>query len=407
MKSKTNPLNKKHFFKSKNLFKKFNYFFIFLFIFFLPTQFGKHFFFNFSYIFGVRIDYLAPTLYLIDLLFFFLLIINIKKIVFLLFNKKFLIFFILSLINLAMSLNKWVAFYYFLRIFQVIFIYFIFKKNQIKKKSFLLIIFFSTLLQFTIVSLQLINKGSLQGVFYFLGERFYYQGLPGVAKVFFNGKEIVRPYGTFSHPNSMAGFYLLLYFYFINLKFLDWFLLKNLLFFLLAFLIFFSFSKISISVFLILNFLFFIKKKGNCHLCLFSRFFIFLLMFFVFISFNGDPLSFKNRLTLIKDSLLIIKENPLFGVGLGNYLIAQNKIKKYLYYSPITNQPVHNIFFLLYAQTGVLSFIGLFLIKDLLFKKIKKNPYLFLALFLTGLFDHYWLTLIQNLLLIPVVFAFL
>src|SRR3989338_6605244 len=39
---------------------------IFLFIFLLPTQLGKHFFLDFSSISGVRVDYLAPTLYLAD-----------------------------------------------------------------------------------------------------------------------------------------------------------------------------------------------------------------------------------------------------------------------------------------------------------------------------------------------------
>ncbi len=47
-------------------------FILFLFFLLLPTQLGKHFFFPVSFIAGVRIDYLAPTLYTTDILFFLL-----------------------------------------------------------------------------------------------------------------------------------------------------------------------------------------------------------------------------------------------------------------------------------------------------------------------------------------------
>ena len=42
--------------------------FFYLLILFLPTQLGKHFWPNFSYVYGVRIDYLSPTLYFTDIL---------------------------------------------------------------------------------------------------------------------------------------------------------------------------------------------------------------------------------------------------------------------------------------------------------------------------------------------------
>src|SRR5581483_7422034 len=40
----------------------------FLSILFLPSQLGKHFWPTFSYVEGIRIDYLSPTLYLTDVL---------------------------------------------------------------------------------------------------------------------------------------------------------------------------------------------------------------------------------------------------------------------------------------------------------------------------------------------------
>ena len=40
----------------------------------LPTQLGYHFWPNWSFVFGIRSDYLAPTIYFTDILFFFVLI---------------------------------------------------------------------------------------------------------------------------------------------------------------------------------------------------------------------------------------------------------------------------------------------------------------------------------------------
>ena len=63
------------------------------FILLLPTQFGKHFFLPFSYLSGVRIDYLALTLYVTDVLALLILIFNWKTLIVLLKNRYFLIFF--------------------------------------------------------------------------------------------------------------------------------------------------------------------------------------------------------------------------------------------------------------------------------------------------------------------------
>src|SRR3989344_9415701 len=41
--------------------------FFYLLILFLPTQLGRHFWPNFSFVSGIRIDYLSPTLYATDI----------------------------------------------------------------------------------------------------------------------------------------------------------------------------------------------------------------------------------------------------------------------------------------------------------------------------------------------------
>src|SRR3972149_3010131 len=49
-------------------FKSINKILFFFLILLLPTQLGKHFFIPLSYLSGVRVDYLAPTVYLTDLI---------------------------------------------------------------------------------------------------------------------------------------------------------------------------------------------------------------------------------------------------------------------------------------------------------------------------------------------------
>src|SRR5476651_2543095 len=56
--------------------------FFYLLILFLPTQLGKHFWPNFSFVYGIRVDYLSPTIYISDILFvllFFLSIFSLRK----------------------------------------------------------------------------------------------------------------------------------------------------------------------------------------------------------------------------------------------------------------------------------------------------------------------------------------
>src|SRR5690606_28198779 len=96
------------------------------------------------------------------------------------------------------------------------------------------------------------------------------------------------------------------------------------------------------------------------------------------------------------------------GTGLGSYLNAQTQFS--IPYSYLFFQPVHNIFLLLLAETGIFIFgivIYYFYMTTKLLYKNKTALILLSVIVLTGFFDHYWLTLQQNVLLIPVVFGLL
>ena len=74
--------------------------------------------------------------------------------------------------------------------------------------------------------------------------------------------------------------------------------------------------------------------------------------------YAGDRLEVKStneRVESIKNSRLIIKNNWLFGAGLGNYTLALSRQmpgQEIFYY-----QPAHNVFLLALAETGVMGFI--------------------------------------------------
>jgi len=373
-----------------------------LFLLLLPTQLGKHFFLHFSYLSGIRVDYLAPTVYLLDVIIFLLAIVNLKIVLKFFNNKMVLSGLFLLLINIIFSQLPEISFYWFIKIIEFLIIFSLSKKiiMTIKEKSILIILLLSGLFELFLSIIQFVSKHSVQGIFYYFGERLLTLSTPGVAKATMQGVEFLRPYGTFSHPNSLAGFFLLLYFFVLTAKKFNRHLVLKYLFLLTSsLLIFISFSKIAIISYLILNTAHFIlNKKINCRFCKITRLSVIFLISLIFLQATTDPLTISKRIELVKNSINIILHHPIQGVGLGSYLVEQAKFssKFYLFF----NQPVHNIFLLFFSELGLI--IGGIIIAFSLFsirKLIKWSPYLILVIGMTGIFDHYWLTLQQNFLL--------
>ena len=381
-----------------------------LFLFFLPTQFGKHFFPPYSYLNGVRVDYLSPTIYLIDILVFLAFIFNIKAVINFFKKKTFLIFFGLLIVNVILAKNQSVALYQLIKTAEFLVVFCLGRElfKFIKEKFTLIVLLLAGVFQLTLAVLQLVSKHSLQGIFYYFGERLFNLSTPGIAKATLNGIEFLRPYGTFSHPNSMAGFFLLLYFFVLTYKnFSKHFFLKYFLLFISSILIFITFSKVAILTFLILNtFYYILNTRISCLPCKIARIAIPIIISIIFFQATTDPLTVDKRIELVKNSLIILKQSPFFGVGLGNYLIVQSQFssKYFLFF----NQPVHNIFLLFICELGIIitSFLLFQCVKALKSLKIKKEfLFIILAVVLTGLFDHYWLTLQQNLFLLALIYG--
>lgn len=379
----------------------------FLFCFLLPTQLGKHFFFDYSYLAGVRIDYLAPTLYLTDIFAFLLILLNYKT-VFLFFRKKiFLWFLVLFFINAIFAWSKPLFFYRLIRIIEVLALFAVFKKQFPRYKNAIIGgIAFSVFFQSILVVFQFVSRHSLQGIWYFFGERYFTLSTPGIAKAAIQGNEILRAYGTFSHPNSLAGFFLLIYLFFLTNNSITNNLLKYITLALCSLIIFLSFSKNVILIFLFLNTWYFLKEKRSCRICTLAKILSPFFLATFFFSAQTDPLSFQKRITLMMQSLTIISQHIFTGVGLGNYLLAQYAFP--IKYSYFFLQPVHNIYLLFTAETGIGISVVVFARIFLVLKKYRRNMsvlLILLAVLLTGLSDHYWLTLQQNTLLLGVLFG--
>jgi hypothetical protein len=374
----------------------------------LPVQLGKHFFLPFSFLSGVRIDYLAPTLYVTDVIVVSLIIINLKLFKKTISDVRLLIFLILFAVNIIFSLSPFISIYSFIKCIELYAMFVILRHTKLSAKAVLTVLLVSTGIQLCLSLAQFIEKHTLQGIFYYLGERALNLSTPDIAKGSWNGVEFLRPYGTFSHPNSMAGFYLALYFGVITLPVLkDYQWKKNGLLLMCAMLILLSFSKTAIISFALIN-AFYLLQKGviDCQMCKYGRITILTVLAFVFTRIHGDPYTIDKRITLMQNALSIFLQHPVTGTGMGAYLVSQNEfpIKQSYFFL----QPVHNVVLLFITQAGLLLGGYTLYLLYTFFRSVRYPAFYYLtfaAILITGMVDHYWLTLQQNWLLLPVITA--
>lgn len=402
---------------------------LFLFLLFIPTQLGKHFWPDWSYVMGIRIDYLSPTLYLVDLLWLGLVFFNFNFST--LKNKLFSFrnfwIFVFVLVNILLSQNRWVAMYGWLRIFQLIWtIWFLTKNKEISKRYLEWIIPIWIILESILAVCQISKGGSIGGLLWWLGERNFDFNTIGIAQMSVVGNGLIRAYGTFSHPNSLAGFLLVSWIWWWKTKpslnpSLDRAgLFKSTFWWLVFWLgiigIIMTGSR-TVWFLMGLNLIYFLKNYfGNKKwIKIIILLVLILVLSFKIIDFNypiGNFLGGWDENGLIKRGQLnlaalnMIKESPIFGVGVKNFLVKLPEFKNNSHFFWL--QPVHNIFLLVLSEVGLLG-LGILiwglngLFKD---KKFNKEDWLMIGVILiSGMMDHYWLTLPQNMWLMALVFG--
>lgn len=173
-----------------------------LIVFFSATQLGIHFWPSSTLVYGIRIDYLSPTLYFLDLLILTYLFSLKSKIL----NLKSLFpFFPLLLTNLLFSTTPLSTLSWSLHL--LLYSIFLISLSPSSLPQLLTRILPLTLLfQVVLATTQFILGHSVGGPLYYLGERMVAVGSPAVALGSFMGQVVLRAYGTFSHPNVLAGY---------------------------------------------------------------------------------------------------------------------------------------------------------------------------------------------------------
>jgi len=379
-----------------------------LFLFLLPTQLAYHFWPSWAFVFGIRVDLLAPALYLTDILILALMFLNLN--IFRSFKKYFLIILIFAAVNSLYSSSPPESVYRWIKIVEFFFVGFYFSKQKLLDLRSIVKVLFFSLITFSLIGIfQFVKGGTVGGLLYFLGERSFNLGTPGIALVSLNGVERLRAYSTFSHPNSLAGFLgAVILFVLLSGK-----LKKNLFNFLgvlvilICFLLSFSISAY-LGFFLIFSFYLFSKNKKP---------FKWIVVAYLFLSIIGSLLLPLTSPWILRTFLLLgqnisqrfdlayiagrmIGQRFLVGEGLGTFIVNLPTFSWLL-------QPVHNVFLLVFSETGILGLLAFcFLIYKTLINQVKtRTLYLLLPLvfiLFTGLFDHYTLTLQQNILLFGV-----
>lgn len=364
---------------------------LFLTILFLPTQLGRHFWPEFSFIYSLPIDYLSPTLYFWDILVVLLCTL------FLLQNKhinrlaiNLFYFFILtqSLSLLSPVSDKAVGFvrleqYFTAGIFGV---YLASSKFKVRSSKLYWPLFLAVVLESVLAVAQFMHGGTLG--FWIFGERTFTISTPGIAKFDFQGIQFLRPYGTFPHPNVLAGFMIVAAV-----------LLKAKIAVLLAGLVILLTVARTVILAGFFAALMLLNKKWKI-MFLAGAIVLSPVLYTRFSAiFNFDSLSLIRREELSEIAIKMWASSPFLGVGLNNFILKS--AEQVLVGPSRFLQPVHNIFLLALTETGVVGLAGLLiLIGYPIWKgyRLQVTGYsiIWAIIIFLGLFDHYFLTLPQG-----------
>lgn len=361
----------------------------------LPTQLGKHWWPEWSLVNGIRIDYLAPTLYATDLL--LIAIVMFGHVIPLSgkrgCEKKLLLIKVISFLGMWGAWGMWIIFrserpilaaYWMARYLETGVMAWVISKYKIENKKYKIEYLLAIGIVFLVgLEIAQIILGRTTGWFWWLGERSFAINTPGVATIGIWGREILRPYATFGHPNALAG-YLAVAGILIGYKKISF----------LGVVLTGSRTVIAAIAIGMLGPSFAKATEGK-GVILFA------------------PRAVEERMILNKAGWEMFKNNWLWGVGPGQFLA---QLPKYLPAYERGLQPAHNVFLLLLAEFGVVGG-GMGVISVIKVIKIitrnqknkeiigrnqenKEMAVLGTVILITALFDHYWVTSQQNRLLL-------
>jgi hypothetical protein len=309
------------------------------------------------------------------------------------------------------------------------------------KSLFLKLFSWLTGLQSVIAIYQFYFQGSL-GLFR-LGEQHINPNILGVAKIVSGETRFIRAYGTFPHPNPFSAFLvtsIIISLYLISsAKTAKSRITYGVLIFIQVLGLTTTFSRgayISLISGLIFLTIFQLSVKGRpLHSLLKFRnqFYVGLMVvlvsigtsYFIFKPFVASRASFSDQSTVDRKfynttGMQMAKQNPIFGVGLGESVLHMEQTSG-RYLDPWDKQPPHNYFIVAAAELGtpaMLILVWIFISHTWqLLKKLNletdftSTTYhlslvtIFLAFLLLMQFDHYFYTLHQTQLLLWIFLA--
>lgn len=391
--------------------------FFYLTIILLPTQLGLHFWPDWALVLGRRIDYLSPTLFLTDITILLTLLLWICSP-----HKKnpfpiglFVCIGLFVIGNIIFSPSPYVVLFRWLKVFEFgLFGYYIIQtKPSMKKISFVITI---PMMYSSIIALiQFVQQHSIGGILWYLGERTFTLSTAGIARINWcwltptRCIELLRPYGTFPHPNVLAGFLVIgICLSFYNKKINLWYI-TTIVVSSITLMLTFSRGVWLIGIIGVVTTIGIRYKKAMsqtvvciisaCSLCIAIAFPYFYSLFH-----QSESVIMRNELSIA--AITMWKSYPLVGVGFNAFLTQLPIVlpSRYQFFL----QPPHNIYLLFLSELGILgvSCLALLVYKVVRMVRMSSNqiPFIILIIYgLLGTIDHYPITLQQGQLLTTIV----
>ncbi len=382
---------------------------------------------------GRRIDYLSPTLFLTDIVFLLMLVFwlidRVRHRAEWSLRKKYtplryiLVAAVFIGVNVLVAESQAVAIYKWLKVVEMALLGWYIISTNPKTISVVWYISLGVLYSSILAITQFVFQHSVGGIFWILGERTFSLDTPGISRFDFclfthaSCSLLLRPYGTFSHPNVLGGFLA------TALPIIFSMLLTSatkrvtgriyywtvLALGLVALLLTFSrsawivggFGFVVTAVIFLSGKYFHVRKRAfqNNIMVIIP---IIICLTWLSITFfpSATSESIVRRAELNRAAVDMWHDSPIVGKGLGNFLVTlpESDVSRYVNFI----QPVHNIFLLALSEIGI---VGVFLVAISFWyvarkTKIYRNRYLLFAafgyFFLIGSIDHYPITLQQG-----------
>lgn len=383
-----------------------------------PIQLSLHLWPVWSHVMGSRVDYLSLAVYATDIFIISLIAINLGDILKVLSKHKALAFtgLLFALVNISVSVNLQAALFKWIKLAEFALLAIWVNQTDKKLKSlFTRAISLAAIYTSAIGIVQFLTGENIGGVLYYLGERPLSLSMPGISQMLVSGIAFLRPYSVFPHPNAFSGFLIISLIVMLSQKSKS--MILKIAIILSGICFFLTFSQAAWLAGIIC--LFYVSLGTNQQK-LINRGIVFVLsivsLLFLVVSWQlylSDwilPAAIQTRVALALVAGNLISSHPIFGVGLNNFIVKTPAVVQYFpdLFSGIRFaylQPVHNIFLLVLTETGV---TGLLVFAYLLNWKLKSAGILavcLIAVLVTGVFDHYWLTLQQNQILLTLLLA--